>query len=162
MKQIHGVVKDASARIQNSPWGHYLSQSSDDQGESVTLRNRPLPSAGIPTNVANMGAMLPPSMNSSYSNGSIGGTPASGYYGPGSGLASSSVHSGSGVPGSIPSTPLSAALGPAAMATLPNKEAVAGGRSQINFFERVDRLAATMGKRGQQEVLYGKKQQPGS
>jgi hypothetical protein len=161
MKQIHGAVKDASARIQNSPWGHYLSQSNDDQGEPVTLRNKPLPSAGIPTNMANMGAMLPPTMNSSYSNGSIGGTPASGYYGPGPGLSSNSISSGS-VPGSVPSTPLSAALGPAAMATLPNKEAIAGGRSQINFSERLDRLATTMGRRGQQDVLYGRRQQPSS
>jgi hypothetical protein len=64
--------------------------------------------------------------------------------------------------GSVPSTPLSAALGPAALATLPNKDIGSGGGSiggsmrQINFFERADRLAATMSKR-QPEVLYGGK-----
>jgi hypothetical protein len=111
-----------------------------------------------------MGAMLPPSMNQSFAsnNGSISGPPPSLMFGHAAGGSGGSITalSGGGVPGSVPSTPLSAALGPAAMATLPNKEAM-GGKSQINFFERADRLAATMGKRGQQEVLYGKKQQSG-
>jgi len=160
MKQIHGAVKDASARIQNSPWGHYLSQSNDEQGESVTLRNRPLPSAGIHASMGSVGAMLPPSMNPLYyaSNGSVGAPLPNFTFGHAAGSSGGSItaSSGNGVPGSVPSTPLSAALGPAAMATLPN------GRSQINFFERADRLAATMGKRGQPEVLYGKKQQLGS
>jgi hypothetical protein len=56
--------------------------------------------------------------------------------------------------GSIPSTPLSAALGPAALATVPNKGAQS--RSAINFFERADRFAASqqLSHRGP-EGLYG-------
>jgi hypothetical protein len=73
---------------------------------------------------------------------------------------SSGANGSNGGLSSVPSTPLSAALGPAALATLPNKDM--GGQSSsraggINFFERADRLAATMTKRGQPEMqLYGK------
>ena len=55
--------------------------------------------------------------------------------------------------GSVPSTPLSAALGPAAVATVPSKGPT--GRSAMNVFERADRLASFVPR--QQEMLYGKK-----
>jgi hypothetical protein len=54
---------------------------------------------------------------------------------------------------SVPSTPLSAALGPAAVATVPNKGST--GRPGMNVFERADKLASFMPR--QQEMLYGKK-----
>jgi hypothetical protein len=54
----------------------------------------------------------------------------------------------------VPSTPLSAALGPAAVATVPSKGP--SGRSGMNVFERADKLASFMPR--QQEMLYGKKQ----
>jgi hypothetical protein len=73
---------------------------------------------------------------------------------------SSGANGSNGGLSSVPSTPLSAALGPAALATLPNKDISGQSSSRgggINFFERADRLAATMTKRGQPEMqLYGK------
>jgi hypothetical protein len=68
----------------------------------------------------------------------------------------SALQSQSANMGSIPSTPLSAALGPAALATVPSK----GGqsRSAINFFERADRFAASqqLNHRGG-DGLYGRR-----
>ena len=54
---------------------------------------------------------------------------------------------------SVPSTPLSAALGPAALATVPSKGSTS--RPGMNVFERADKLASFMPR--QQEMLYGKK-----
>lgn len=56
--------------------------------------------------------------------------------------------------GSIPSTPLSAALGPAAAAAVPSKGA--SGRPAINFFERADRFATSSNPRNP-DMLYGKR-----
>jgi hypothetical protein len=54
---------------------------------------------------------------------------------------------------SVPSTPMGAALGPAAVATVPSKGPTA--RSGMNVFERADKLASFMPR--QQEMLYGRK-----
>jgi len=54
---------------------------------------------------------------------------------------------------SVPSTPLSAALGPAAAAALPSK---GSSRPTINFFERADRYATASNQR-QPDVIYSKR-----
>lgn len=56
---------------------------------------------------------------------------------------------------SVPSTPLSAALGPAAAAALPSSKA-GNSRPSINFFERADRYANATNQR-QAEIIYGKR-----
>jgi len=53
---------------------------------------------------------------------------------------------------SVPSTPLGAALGPAAVATVPNKGQT--NRSGMNVFERAEKLNVAP---RQQEMLYGRK-----
>lgn len=56
--------------------------------------------------------------------------------------------------GSVPSTPLSAALGPAARATVPSKS-----HSRINFFERADKFVATQQLGGPAQAgIYNRKQ----
>jgi hypothetical protein len=56
---------------------------------------------------------------------------------------------------SVPSTPLSAALGPAAIATLPNR--VPPGKSGLSVFERAERLASFPTTQQSQPMLYGRK-----
>ncbi|KAF2672865.1 hypothetical protein BT63DRAFT_450889 [Microthyrium microscopicum] len=56
--------------------------------------------------------------------------------------------------GSVPSTPLSAALGPAAAAAVPSKNGM--GRQGINFFDRENRYATASTQR-QPDSLYGKR-----
>ena len=91
MKIVHTAVKEASTRITTSPWGHYL-----------TYLNFQSPSS-----MANHGSAHGGSHNVSF-----GSIPA---------IAAVQHHSGTGSNSSVPSTPLSAALGPAAVATIPSK-----------------------------------------
>jgi hypothetical protein len=55
---------------------------------------------------------------------------------------------------SVPSTPLSAALGPAAVATIPNR--APPGKSGLSVFERAEKLASFPTNQPQQ-MLYGRK-----
>jgi len=58
--------------------------------------------------------------------------------------------------GSIPSTPMSAALGPAAQATIPTKGSQSQSRSGINVFERMDRFAASQSNHRGNEFYRGR------
>jgi hypothetical protein len=75
---------------------------------------------------------------------------------PGSGATPANITINTNQPNndSVPSTPLSAALGPAAAAALPSKGGM--GRPAINFFERADRYASASNQR-QAEAIYGRR-----
>lgn len=64
-------------------------------------------------------------------------------------------HPQNGSLGSIPSTPLSAALGPAAQAAGPGK--ASSGRPGINFFERAESYANSYSATRQRDNLYSKR-----
>ncbi|KAF2399051.1 hypothetical protein EJ06DRAFT_68924 [Trichodelitschia bisporula] len=122
MKHIHIAVKEASVRITNSPW------AAGDASKAPSVREVPFsPSASsfISSLSGSMSGNLPPPHMPHNKQGSLG---------------------------SVPSTPLGAALGPAALATLPNSQAVrsnaqAGVGGKMNVFERAERLLTSQQRR---------------
>ncbi|KAF1358269.1 hypothetical protein EJ07DRAFT_124809 [Lizonia empirigonia] len=147
MKPLHKMVKEASAAIYSSPWSHLTSYYSGSMGppslSSITSRTQPPKYLNRPGMGASGGSSYlssintqTPSLNSSFS--------AQPY------SAASFTSQGSGGYGTpVPATPLSAALGAAAQATVPNtpKFAPGHGSNTLNVFERADRLLSQTQRR---------------
>jgi hypothetical protein len=146
MRPLHKTVKEASLAINDSPWSHLTSNNLGAMGpppslssSSFTSRTQPprflhkAPMSGGPSFPGPINTALP-AMSSlfsaqPYSTGSQG----SGGY---------------GTP--VPATPLSAALGAAAMATVPNTPRVSSSSqasNSLNVFERADRLLSNTARR---------------
>jgi hypothetical protein len=150
MRPLHKTVKEASLAINDSPWSH-LTSSNNNLGlmgppppsSSFTSRTQPprflhkpngtMSSSGGPSFLPGPINTALPAMSSAqtyyYSQGSSGG-------------------GGYGTP--VPATPLSAALGAAAMATVPNTPRVSTSSSSLqalNVFERADRLLSNTARR---------------
>lgn len=148
MRPLHKSVKEASNAIYSSPWSHLTSNNPGSTGppsalSSITSRtqpprfpNRPGMSGSGNSYLGAINTQVPTanSMYSSqpYSTTSLLSTTSSGY----------------GTPG-VPATPLSAALGAAAQATVPNtpKFAPNHGSGSLNVFERADRLLSNTARR---------------
>ena len=145
MKPLHKTVKDASLAINDSPWSHLTSNSHGFIGppslSSFTSRTQPPRFAGRPTMSSGAGPSFPGPINTSitsvastfsqsYTNNSIGSQGSGGYITP------------------VPATPLSAALGAAAQATVPNTPSQhVAPLNTINVFERADRLLSQTARR---------------
>lgn len=141
MKPLHKTVKEASSAIYSSPWSHLTSNNSGSMGppslSSITSRTQPpkflnRPGLGVSVGSSYLG---PTNTQTLATNSSFSAQPYS---------ATSLALQGSGgygTPG-VPATPLSAALGAAAQATVPNTpQFVSGhGSNTLNVFERADRL----------------------
>jgi hypothetical protein len=139
MKPLHKTVKEASSAIYGSPWSHLTSNNPGLMGppslSSITSRTQPprfRPGMGASGGSSYLGPINTqvPAMNSvqftqPYSTASLLSQSSGGY----------------GTPG-VPATPLSAALGAAAQATVPTtpKFAPGHGPNTLNVFERADRL----------------------
>lgn len=148
MKPLHRTVKDASLAINDSPWSHLTSNNPGLMGQpsssSFTARtqhprlyaNRPngtMPSGG--------GGSFPGAINTSIPTMSsvFSAQPYSGSH---------SAHSSGGYATPVPATPLSAALGAAAQATIPNMSRLPSqGSNTLNVFERADRLLSNTSRR---------------
>lgn len=147
MKPLHKTVKEASAAIYSSPWSHLTSSNSGLMGppslSSFTSRtqapkfhNRPgMGASGGSSYLGQINTQIP-TVNSSFS-----GQPYS--------AASIASQGGLGYVAPVPATPLSAALGAAAQATVPNtpKFAPGHGSNTLNVFERADRLLSQTQRR---------------
>ncbi|KAF2848931.1 cell morphogenesis protein-like protein Sog2 [Plenodomus tracheiphilus IPT5] len=152
MKPLHRTVKDASLAINDSPWSHLTSNNPGLMGppslSSFTSRtqhprlyaNRPngtMSSSGggsfpgpINTSIPVMSSVFSAHPYSTSSFGSHGSQGSGGY----------------GTP--VPATPLSAALGAAAQATIPNTPRLPSqGSNTLNVFERADRLLSNTSRR---------------
>ncbi|KAH6639720.1 RAM signaling pathway protein-domain-containing protein [Boeremia exigua] len=145
LKPLHMTVKEASAAIYSSPWSHLTSNNPTSMGppslSSITSRTQPprfhnrpgLSASGHPSYLSNINTQVP-TANSNYS--------AQPY------STASLLSQGSGGYGT-PATPLSAALGAAAQATVPNtpKFPPGHGSGTLNVFERADRLLSQTSRR---------------
>jgi hypothetical protein len=143
MKPAHRTVKEASLAINDSPWAHFSNPTAGSRQASFTSRTQ-VPRFGKPTLAGGGGAPFPGPINTSIS--SLGPS-----YHP---QSTSSVGSGSiGYFTPVPATPLSAALGPAAQATVPNtpnqNQFGSQGNAQFagNVIERAERLLSQPSRR---------------
>lgn len=135
MKPLHRTVKEASLAINDSPWSNLTSNNPGSMGPPTSLsfssRMQAPRFLGRPTMSSGGGQGFPGPINTS-----LGGMS--------SGLNTSTLSLGShssGFPTPVPATPLSAALGVAAQATVPNTPGLRSqSSSTVNFFERADRL----------------------
>jgi hypothetical protein len=151
MKPLHKKVKEASLAINDSPWSHLTSNNPGTLPpttlSSFTSRTQPprllnKPMVNLPGNSA-----FPGPINTSIT--SVASAYSQQAY------STSSIGSGSGGYGTpVPATPLlSAALGAAAQATVPNTPNTmshppgAAPASTINLFERADRLLSQTARR---------------
>lgn len=148
LRPLHKTVKEASSAIYSSPWSHLTSNNPGSTGppllSSITSRTQPprflnRPGMGASGGSSYLGPINTqiPTVSSTFS-----GQP----YSTASLLSQGS--SGYGTPG-VPATPLSAALGAAAQATVPNtpKFAPGHGSNTLNVFERADRLLSQTQRR---------------
>ena len=153
MKPLHKTVKEAGSAINLSPWNHLTSNNlgvmATSSLPSFTSRtqpprflNKPPPmtmssgggpsfpgpiNTAIPTIASTLSANL--SANP-YSTASLGSQGSGGY----------------GTP--VPATPLSAALGAAVQATVPNTPRIPSQPTNtLNVFERADRLLSQTSRR---------------
>ncbi|KAL1797397.1 hypothetical protein ACET3X_004003 [Alternaria dauci] len=147
MRPLHKMVKDASLAINDSPWSHLTSNNPGLMGppslSSITSRTQPprfmkqpngtMSSSGGPSFPGHINTSLPAMASvfsaQPYSTASFGSQGSGGY----------------GTP--VPATPLSAALGAAAQATIPNTPRVSQGSNTLNVFERADRLLSQTSRR---------------
>ncbi|KAF9738500.1 RAM signaling pathway protein [Paraphaeosphaeria minitans] len=144
MKPLHKTVKDASLAINDSPWSHLTSNNPGLMSSlsSFTSRTQPPRFLSKSTMSSGTGLSLPgpintaiPNLNSAhvqlYSTTSVGSQGSGGYITP------------------VPATPLSAALGAAAQATIPNTPSHPPhlSTSTINFNERADRFLSQTARR---------------
>ncbi|KAF2117707.1 cell morphogenesis protein-like protein Sog2 [Lophiotrema nucula] len=148
MKPLHRNVKEASLAISESPWSN-LTSSNPVMGppstvSSFTSRTQPPRFLNKPsTMTTGGGTSFPGPINTSIT--SVASAFSQQNY------STSSLGSGSGgyvTP--VPATPLSAALGAAAQATVPNTPnlpPVQQPNSTINVFERADRLLSQTSRR---------------
>ncbi|EMD60124.1 hypothetical protein GGP41_009521 [Bipolaris sorokiniana] len=148
MRPLHKMVKEASLAINDSPWSHLTSNNIGLMGPpslaSFTSRNQPpkvlhkpngtMSSSGGPSFPGPINTAIP-AMTSvfsgqPYSTASFGSQGSGGYSTP------------------VPATPLSAALGAAAQATIPNTPRMPSqGSNTLNVFERADRLLSQTSRR---------------
>ena len=147
LRPIHKTMKEVSSLIKASPWDPLTKPS---RSPSIVSSRAPTPvQHGYPMPPPIQTQMMPPppipppsmSTHQHYQHRRPNGSGES---------ATSSVTSPNN--GSVPATPLSAALGPAAQATIPSTPATAGSMSHIfsgNVFQRADNLlqGQTMFKR---------------
>ncbi|KAH7125335.1 RAM signaling pathway protein-domain-containing protein [Dendryphion nanum] len=147
MKPLHRTVKEASLAINDSPWSHLTSTYPGLMGppslSSFTSRTQPPKYLNKPPMNMNGGSSFPGPINTTIT------SVASAFSQP---YTNSGFGSGSGgyiTP--VPATPLSAALGAAAQATVPNTPnhfpPHSGSTSTINVFERADRLLSQTARR---------------
>lgn len=148
MKPLHRTVKEASLAINDSPWSNLTSNNPGSMGppllSSFTSRTQPPRYLNRPngTMTSGIGGSFPGPINTSfpamasvfssqpYSTSSFGSQGSGGY----------------GTP--VPATPLSAALGAAAQATIPNTPRLPSqGSNTLNVFERADRLLSQTSRR---------------
>lgn len=153
MRPLHKTVKDASLAINDSPWSHLTSNNPGLMGppstvSSFTSRTQPPKFLNKPPNMtmtSGGGPSFPGPINTSisgmtsvfsgqpYSTASFGSQGSGGYATP------------------VPATPLSAALGVAAQATVPNTPRLPTHpnhpSSTINVFERADRFLSQTSRR---------------
>ncbi|KAF2178082.1 hypothetical protein K469DRAFT_600717 [Zopfia rhizophila CBS 207.26] len=148
MKPLHKTVKEASLAINDSPWSHLTSNNPGLMGppslSSFTSRTQPPKFLNKPTMTTGGGPSFPGPINTSitsvasafsqpYTGNSLGSTGSGGYVTP------------------VPATPLSAALGAAAQATVPNTPnhlpPPVAPTNTINVFERADRLLSQTARR---------------
>jgi hypothetical protein len=148
MRPLHKMVKEASLAINDSPWSHLTSNNIGLMGppslSSFTSRTQPPKFLQKPngTMSSSGGPSFPGPINTSipamasvfsgqpYSTASLGSQGSGGYSTP------------------VPATPLSAALGAAAQATIPNTPRMPSqGSNTLNVFERADRLLSQTSRR---------------
>ncbi|CAG5182181.1 uncharacterized protein ALTATR162_LOCUS10032 [Alternaria atra] len=147
MRPLHKMVKEASLAINDSPWSHLTSNNPGLMGppslSSITSRIQPprfmkqpngtMSSSGGPSFPGPINTSIPAMASvfsaQPYSTASFGSQGSGGY----------------GTP--VPATPLSAALGAAAQATIPNTPRVSQGSNTLNVFERADRLLSQTSRR---------------
>ncbi|KAB2109150.1 hypothetical protein AG0111_0g3323 [Alternaria gaisen] len=147
MRPLHKMVKEASLAINDSPWSHLTSNNPGLMGppslSSITSRTQPprfmkqpsgtMSSSGGPSFPGPINTSIPAMASvfsaQPYSTASFGSQGSGGY----------------GTP--VPATPLSAALGAAAQATIPNTPRVSQGSNTLNVFERADRLLSQTSRR---------------
>jgi hypothetical protein len=138
MKPLHKKVKEASLAINDSPWSHLTAANpAPSTLSSFTSRTQPPRFLNKPSINVHGGHPFPGPINTSIT--SVASAYSQQAY------SNSSLGSGSGGYGTpVPATPLlSAALGAAAQATVPNTPSHPPGvapSSTNTFFERADRL----------------------
>jgi hypothetical protein len=144
MKPLHKTVKDASLAINDSPWSHLTSNNPGIMSSlsSFTSRTQPPKFLSKTTMSSGAGLGLPGPINTSITNLN------SAYAQPYS-TTSVGSHGSGGYITPVPATPLSAALGAAAQATIPNTPSHPPhlSTSTINFNERADRFLSQTARR---------------
>lgn len=148
MKPLHKTVKEASLAINDSPWNHLTSSNAGLMAPpslaSFTSRVQPPKYSNKPMHSSN-GSSFPGPINTSITSVASAYSQAPPLY------SASSLGPGSGGYGTpVPATPLlSAALGAAAQATVPNtpNHPPVAPSSTINFMERADRLLSQPARR---------------
>jgi hypothetical protein len=143
MKPLHKTVKDASLAINDSPWSHLTMNNTGlaSSLSSFTSRTQPPKFAHKPTMTNSSGTSYLGPINTSISSVS------SAFSQPYTGNSLASQGSG-GYITPVPATPLSAALGAAAQATVPNTpNPMLQYTNTINFNERADRFLSQTARR---------------
>jgi hypothetical protein len=145
MRPLHKTVKEASLAINDSPWSHLTSNNPSLMGppslSSLTLRTQP-PRFLARSNMGSTGGPPFPGMINTQI------PAASSPFPQPYSAASFASQNSNGYPTPVPATPLSAALGAAAQATIPNtpKFQPLQGNS-LSVFERADRLLSNTSRR---------------
>ncbi|KAL5120511.1 RAM signaling network component [Pleosporales sp. CAS-2024a] len=140
MKPLHRNVKEASLAINDSPWSHLTGNNTGMMGppslSSMTSRTSAPRFLGRPTMSSGGGQSVPGPINTSI--------PTISTSFPSATMNVNSI----GYPTTVPATPLSAALGAAAQATVPSTPGLRSqSSSTANFFERADRLMSQSNRR---------------
>ncbi|KAF2737319.1 cell morphogenesis protein-like protein Sog2 [Polyplosphaeria fusca] len=144
MKPLHKTIKEASLAISDSPWSSltYNPGSVGPASTTSTFTSRTQPPKFMSKGLMALGggSSFPGSINTSIA--SVASALSQQNY------STTSLGSGSGgyiTP--VPATPLSAALGAAAQATVPNTPGLPPPNSTLNVFERADRLLSQTARR---------------
>ncbi|CAI6338588.1 unnamed protein product [Periconia digitata] len=146
MKPLHKIVKEASVAISDSPWSNLTSSTPGivSSLSSYTSRTQPPKFLNKPTLSYGGGSSFPGPINTSITSVS------SAFSQPYTGTSLGSQGSG-GYITPVPATPLSAALGAAAQATVPNPHTPnplgLAPTNTISFNERADRYLSQTARR---------------
>ncbi|KAE8856729.1 hypothetical protein PTNB73_09451 [Pyrenophora teres f. teres] len=140
MRPLHKMVKEASLAINDSPWSNLTSNNLGSMGppslSSITSRTQPPRFLNKPTSTmsSNGGPGFPGPINTAI-------PPMNSVFSAQPHTASFTSQSSGGYSTPVPATPLSAALGAAAQATVPSTPRMPSqGSNTLNVFERADRL----------------------